>query len=210
MPIGVPKVLFVLPQDDNEEDSQPEPASWVDVYNRLYRERFLFLGQEAEPEPSNQVMGLMISLTIEDPTRELFLFINSPGGGVISGLGIFDTMQMVPQDVHTVCIGLAASVASFILVGGSKPKRIAYPHSRVMIHQPASSFFESPLGEFIVDSDELLKIREMMGDVYEELTGTPLWALSEDMERDVFLSPKEAQTHGIVDRVGFPDFSFKV
>lgn len=74
-------------------------------------------------------MGLMISLTIEDPTRELFLFINSPGGGVISGLGIFDTMQMVPQDVHTVCIGLAASVASFILVGGSKPKRIAYPHS---------------------------------------------------------------------------------
>nr|QKK47906.1 ATP-dependent protease subunit [Parrya pinnatifida] len=208
MPIGVPKVFFLLPEDQDDSDSDSDPDSWVDVYDRLYRERLLFLGQEAEPEVSNHIMGLMVVLSLADPIREFFLFINCPGGGVISGIGIFDTIQAVPQDVHTVCMGLAASVASFILVGGSETKRIAYPHSRVMMHQPASSFFELPLGEFIVDSDELLKIRETMVGVYVQRTGKPFWTISEDMERDVFLSPEEAQTHGIVDLIGFPNLSW--
>nr|YP_009919865.1 clp protease proteolytic subunit [Caryodaphnopsis tonkinensis]YP_011021792.1 ATP-dependent Clp protease proteolytic subunit 1 [Caryodaphnopsis baviensis]YP_011032296.1 ATP-dependent Clp protease proteolytic subunit 1 [Caryodaphnopsis bilocellata]YP_011032377.1 ATP-dependent Clp protease proteolytic subunit 1 [Caryodaphnopsis henryi]YP_011032455.1 ATP-dependent Clp protease proteolytic subunit 1 [Caryodaphnopsis laotica]YP_011032537.1 ATP-dependent Clp protease proteolytic subunit 1 [Caryoda len=193
MPIGVPKVPFRSP---GEED-----AVWVDVYNRLHRERLLFLGQEVDSEISNQLVGLMVYLSIEDDTRDLYLFINSPGGWVIPGIAIYDTMQFVPPDVHTICMGLAASMGSFILVGGEITKRLAFPHARVMIHQPASSFYEAPTGEFILEAEELLKLREILTRVYVQRTGNPLWVVSEDMERDVFMSATEAQDHGIVDLV---------
>nr|QXO03194.1 clpP-like protease [Dossinia marmorata]QXO04832.1 clpP-like protease [Macodes petola]QXO04918.1 clpP-like protease [Macodes sanderiana] len=193
MPIGVPKVPFRSP---GEED-----AAWVDVYNRLHRERLLFLGQEVDSEISNQLVGIMVYLNIEDDTRDLFLFINSPGGWVISGISIYDTMQFVSPDVHTICMGLAASMGSFILVGGEITKRLAFPHARVMIHQPASSFYEAPTGEFILEAEELLKLRETLTKVYVQRTGNPLWVISEDMERDVFMSATEAQAHGIVDLV---------
>nr|ALT14407.1 clp protease proteolytic subunit [Sinopodophyllum hexandrum] len=196
MPIGVPKVPFRSP---GEED-----AVWVDV-NRLYRERLLFLGQEVDSEISNQLIGLMVYLSIEDETRDLYLFINSPGGWVIPGVAIYDTMQFVPPDVHTICMGLAASMGSFILVGGEITKRLAFPHAfdiiRVMIHQPASSFYEAQTGEFVLEAEELLKLRETLTRVYVQRTGNPLWVVSEDMERDVFMSATEAQAHGIVDLV---------
>lgn len=121
MPIGVPKVPFKLPEDDE--------ASWVDLYNRLYQERLLFLGQEVNSEISNQLVGLMIYLSLEDKSRDLYLFINSPGGEVISGMGIFDIMQIVEADVQTVCLGLAASMGSLLLVGGEITKRLAFPHA---------------------------------------------------------------------------------
>nr|WOC30555.1 clp protease proteolytic subunit [Herpetospermum pedunculosum] len=193
MPIGVPKVPFRSP---GEED-----ASWVDVY-RLYRERLLFLGQEVDSEISNQLIGLMVYLSIEDDTKDLYLFINSPGGWVIPGVAIYDTMQFVRPDVQTICMGLAASMGSFILVGGEITKRLAFPHARrVMIHQPASSFYEAQTGEFILEAEELLKLRETITRVYVQRTGKPLWVVSEDMERDVFMSATEAQAHGIVDLV---------
>ncbi|YP_009186193.1 ATP-dependent Clp protease proteolytic subunit (chloroplast) [Juglans regia] len=193
MPIGVPKVPFRSP---GEED-----ASWVDV-NRLYRERLLFLGQEVDSEISNQLIGLMVYLSIEDDTKDLYLFINSPGGWVIPGVAIYDTMQFVGPDVQTICMGLAASMGSFILVGGEITKRLAFPHARrVMIHQPASSFYEAQTGEFIQEAEELLKLRETITRVYVQRTGKPLWVVSEDMERDVFMSATEAQAHGIVDLV---------
>nr|YP_009735671.1 clp protease proteolytic subunit [Juglans microcarpa]YP_009913552.1 ATP-dependent Clp protease proteolytic subunit [Juglans major x Juglans regia]QBG39993.1 clp protease proteolytic subunit [Juglans microcarpa]QBG40082.1 clp protease proteolytic subunit [Juglans major]QLJ93418.1 ATP-dependent Clp protease proteolytic subunit [Juglans major x Juglans regia] len=193
MPIGVPKVPFRSP---GEED-----ASWVDV-NRLYRERLLFLGQEVDSEISNQLIGLMVYLSIEDDTKDLYLFINSPGGWVIPGVAIYDTMQFVAPDVQTICMGLAASMGSFILVGGEITKRLAFPHARrVMIHQPASSFYEAQTGEFIQEAEELLKLRETITRVYVQRTGKPLWVVSEDMERDVFMSATEAQAHGIVDLV---------
>nr|YP_010029798.1 clp protease proteolytic subunit [Eriophyton wallichii]QOU11439.1 clp protease proteolytic subunit [Eriophyton wallichii] len=198
MPIGVPKVPFRSP---GEED-----ASWVDV-NRLYRERLLFLGQEVESEISNQLIGLMVYLSIEDDTKDLYLFINSPGGWVIPGVAIYDTMQFVRPEVHTICMGLAASMGSFILVGGEITKRLAFPHAeklsiiRVMIHQPASSFYEAQTGEFILEAEELLKLRETLTRVYVQRTGKPLWVVSEDMERDVFMSATEAQAYGIVDLV---------
>ncbi|YP_004841808.1 clp protease proteolytic subunit (chloroplast) [Cucumis melo subsp. melo] len=193
MPIGVPKVPFRSP---GEED-----ASWVDI-NRLYRERLLFLGQEVDSEISNQLIGLMVYLSMENDTKDLYLFINSPGGGVISGLGIYDTMQFVQPHVQTVCMGLAASMGSFILVGGEITKRLAFPHARrVMIHQPASSFYEAQTGEFILEAKELLRLREILTRVYVQRTGKPLWVISEDMERDVFMSATEAQAHGIVDLV---------
>nr|YP_009462653.1 clp protease proteolytic subunit [Boehmeria umbrosa]YP_009462705.1 clp protease proteolytic subunit [Boehmeria umbrosa]YP_010331200.1 clp protease proteolytic subunit [Boehmeria japonica]AUV64968.1 clp protease proteolytic subunit [Boehmeria umbrosa]AUV64969.1 clp protease proteolytic subunit [Boehmeria umbrosa]UNY34667.1 clp protease proteolytic subunit [Boehmeria japonica] len=193
MPVGVPQVPFRNPGD--------EDASWVDVLNRLYRERLLFLGQEVDDEISNQLVGLMIFLSIEDDTPDLYLFINSPGGWVIPGLGIFDTMQFVQPDVQTICMGLAASMGSFILVGGEITKRLAFPHARVMIHQPSTSFYESRTEEFILETGELLKLRETLTKVYVQRTGKPLWVVSEDMERDVFLSATEAQAHGLVDLV---------
>nr|YP_010297222.1 clp protease proteolytic subunit [Begonia emeiensis]YP_010570624.1 clp protease proteolytic subunit [Begonia jinyunensis]YP_010744378.1 clp protease proteolytic subunit [Begonia cavaleriei]YP_010744466.1 clp protease proteolytic subunit [Begonia leprosa]YP_010744644.1 clp protease proteolytic subunit [Begonia grandis]YP_010744732.1 clp protease proteolytic subunit [Begonia umbraculifolia]YP_010744904.1 clp protease proteolytic subunit [Begonia smithiana]WLV27331.1 clp protease proteolytic len=193
MPIGVPQVPFRSP---GEED-----ASWVDVY-RLYRERLLFLGQEVDSEISNQLIGLMVYLSIEDDTKDLYLFINSPGGWVIPGVAIYDTMQFVRPDVQTICMGLGASMGSFILVGGEITKRLAFPHAwRVMIHQPASSFYEAQTGEFILEAEELLKLRESITRVYVQRTGKPLWVISEDMERDVFMSATEAQAHGIVDLV---------
>nr|WOC92215.1 clp protease proteolytic subunit [Utricularia tricolor] len=193
MPIGVPKVPFRVP---GEED-----ATWVDVVNRLYQERLLFLGQEIDSEISNQLIGLMIYLSIEDNTKDLYLFINSPGGWVVPGIAIYDTMQFVRPEVHTICIGLAASMGSFVLVGGEITKRLAFPHARVMIHQPASSFYEAQTGEFILEAEELLKLRETLTKVYVQRTGKPLWVVSEDMERDVFMSANEAQAYGIVDLV---------
>nr|YP_010223980.1 clp protease proteolytic subunit [Spondias dulcis]UCS07895.1 clp protease proteolytic subunit [Spondias dulcis] len=182
MPIGVPKVPFRSP---GEED-----ASWVDV-NRLYRERLLFLGQEVDSEISNQLIGLMVYLSIENDTKDLYLFINSPGGWVIPGIAIYDTMQFVRPDVQTICMGLAASMGSFILVGGEITKRLAFPHA----------FYEAQTGEFILEAEELLKLRETLTRVYVQRTGKPLWVVSEDMERDVFMSATEAQAHGIVDLV---------
>nr|YP_009912393.1 clp protease proteolytic subunit [Cirsium japonicum var. spinosissimum]YP_010027041.1 clp protease proteolytic subunit [Cirsium japonicum]QLJ53675.1 clp protease proteolytic subunit [Cirsium japonicum var. spinosissimum]QOS02933.1 clp protease proteolytic subunit [Cirsium japonicum] len=193
MPIGVPKVPF---RNAGEED-----ASWVDIYNRLYRERLLFLGQEVESEVSNQLIGLMIYLSIEDDTQDLYLFINSPGGWVIPGMALYDTMQFVQPDVHTICMGSAASMGSFILVGGEITKRLAFPHAWVMIHQPAGSFSEVATGEFILEVGELLKLRETLTRVYVQRTGKPVWVISEDMERDVFMSATEAQAYGIVDLV---------
>lgn len=121
MPLGVPKVPFLVPGDDE--------ASWIDLYNRLFQERLLFLGQEVNSEISNQLVGLMVYLSLEDKNKDLYLFINSPGGEVISGMAIFDTMQFVEAEVQTVCVGLAASMGSLILVGGEITKRLAFPHA---------------------------------------------------------------------------------
>nr|YP_009860349.1 clp protease proteolytic subunit [Santalum album]YP_010827642.1 clp protease proteolytic subunit [Santalum leptocladum]YP_010827714.1 clp protease proteolytic subunit [Santalum boninense]YP_010827786.1 clp protease proteolytic subunit [Santalum ellipticum]YP_010827858.1 clp protease proteolytic subunit [Santalum lanceolatum]YP_010827930.1 clp protease proteolytic subunit [Santalum paniculatum]YP_010828002.1 clp protease proteolytic subunit [Santalum pyrularium]YP_010828074.1 clp protease len=193
MPIGVPRVPFRIPGE--------EYSTWVDIYNRLYRERLLFLGQGVDNEISNQLISLMVYLSIENDTKDFYLFINSPGGWVIPGVAIYDTMQFVRPDVQTICMGLAASMGSFLLVGGAITKRLAFPHARVMIHQPASSYFEAQTVEFILEAEELLKLRETLTQVYVQRTGKPLWVVSEDMERDVFMSAAEAQAHGIVDLV---------
>nr|YP_010173601.1 clp protease proteolytic subunit [Medicago arabica]QSJ48833.1 clp protease proteolytic subunit [Medicago arabica]UGK72966.1 clp protease proteolytic subunit [Medicago arabica]UZC30241.1 clp protease proteolytic subunit [Medicago arabica]UZC30317.1 clp protease proteolytic subunit [Medicago arabica] len=193
MPIGVPKVPFNLPEDDE--------ASWVDLYNRLYQERLLFLGQEVNSEISNQLVGLMVYLSLEDKTKDLYLFINSPGGEVLSGMAIFDIMQVVEAEVQTVCVGLAASMGSLLLVGGEINKRLAFPHARVMIHQPATSLYEGPTGECMLESDELKTIRKYMANIYVQRTHKAFWQIYKDMERDFFLSADEAQAHGIVDTV---------
>nr|YP_010566069.1 clp protease proteolytic subunit [Medicago rugosa]UZC30697.1 clp protease proteolytic subunit [Medicago rugosa]UZC30773.1 clp protease proteolytic subunit [Medicago rugosa]UZC30849.1 clp protease proteolytic subunit [Medicago rugosa] len=193
MPIGVPKVPFTLPEDDE--------ASWIDLYNQLFQERFLFLGQEVNSEVSNQLVGLMVYLSLEDKKKDLYLFINSPGGEVVSGMAIFDIMQVVEAEVHTICIGLAASMGSLLLVGGAFTKRLAFPHARVMIHQPATSFYEGQAGDCMLEANELLKIRKTMTNIYARRTGKASWQIYKDMERDLFMSAEEAQAHGIVDMV---------
>nr|YP_009656919.1 clp protease proteolytic subunit [Medicago minima]YP_009656940.1 clp protease proteolytic subunit [Medicago minima]QCO73801.1 clp protease proteolytic subunit [Medicago minima]QCO73802.1 clp protease proteolytic subunit [Medicago minima] len=194
MPIGVPKVPFQLPEDDE--------ASWMDLYNRLYQQRFLFLGQEVNGEISNQLVGLMVYLSIEDKSKDLSLFINSPGGEVMSGMAIFDIMELVEADVQTVCIGLAASMASLLLAKGEITKRLAFPHARVMIHQPSISLYEGQATDCILEAHEVLRMRESMTKIYVQRTGKPFWQIHKDMERDTYMSAEEAQVHGIVDMVG--------
>nr|YP_010964950.1 ATP-dependent Clp protease proteolytic subunit [Oxytropis falcata]WNM89605.1 ATP-dependent Clp protease proteolytic subunit [Oxytropis falcata] len=193
MPVGVPKVPFLVPGD--------EDASWIDLYNRLFQERLLFLGQKINSEISNQLVGLMVYLSLEDKTKDLYLFINSPGGGVIYGMAMFDAMHFVEAEVQTVCVGLAASMASLLLVGGEITKRLAFPHARVMMHQPASSFQEGQTVECLLEANELLKMRETLIQIYVQRTGKPSWQISKDMERDIFMSAEEAQAYGIVDIV---------
>nr|YP_010538162.1 clp protease proteolytic subunit [Hoya rigida]QXO88669.1 ClpP [Hoya insularis]UYC32175.1 clp protease proteolytic subunit [Hoya rigida] len=194
MPVGVPKVPFRCAEDEDE--------SWVDLYNRLYRERFLFLGQVVDSEISNQLVGLMVYLNIEDNTKDQYLFINSPGGWIIPGIGIYDAMQFVQADVHTVGMGLAASMGSFILLGGAITKRLAFPHARVMMHQPACLFYDANIRETVMETEEVLVLRETLTMVYAQRTGKPIWVVSKDMERDTFMSATEAQAYGIVDLVG--------
>nr|ATG24620.1 ATP-dependent protease proteolytic subunit [Lobelia fervens subsp. fervens] len=197
MPVGVPK----LPYDMSESD-EDEEATWVDLYNRLYRERALFLFKSLSPETANQIIGLMIFLNIEDCNQEQFLFINSTGGGVMHGLAVHNAVNFVLPDVHTLCLGLAASIAAFILAGGSQTKRIAFPNSRVMIHQPTSAFMEGYLGEVLMDTNLVLKLREEIANFFVQRSHKPFWVIFEDLERDAFLSPEEAKVYGIVDSIG--------
>jgi ATP-dependent Clp protease protease subunit len=193
MPVGLPKVPFRLPGEEN--------AVWVDVYNRLYRDRLLFLTQSVSDEIANQLVGLMVFLNADDDSKDMYLYINCPGGSVFPGISIYDGMQFVVPDVHTIGMGLAASMGSFILMGGEVTKRIAFPHARVMIHQPASSYYDGQAGECMMEGIEILKLRDSITRVYAQRTGKPIWAISEDMERDTFMSAEEARAYGIVDLV---------
>lgn len=185
------KYLFHIPGD--------EDASWVDLYNRLYRQRLLFLCQEVDSEIANQLVGMMVYLNIEDSTKDQYLFINSPGGWIMPGLAIYDIMQSVGPDVITVCIGVAASMGSFVLTGGAPTRRIAFPHARVMVHQPASALFEGQTIDFMDEAQEILKLRENLASIYVQRTGQPLWVITRDMERDRFMSATETKEYGIVD-----------
>nr|UTJ90056.1 clp protease proteolytic subunit [Actinostachys digitata] len=193
MPIGVPKVPFRLP---GEED-----AVWVDAYNRLHRERLLFLGQQIDDEIANQLIGITMYLNGEDKTKDMYLYVNPPGGAVLSGISVYDAMQFVVPDAHTICMGLAASMGSFVLTGGEITKRVALPHARVMIHQPASSYYDGQAGECVMEAEEVLKLRDCITRIYVQRTGKPLWMISEDMERDVSMSAEDARDYGIADFV---------
>nr|ADD31112.1 clp protease proteolytic subunit protein [Gonopterodendron arboreum] len=193
MPVGVPKVPFLIPGD--------EDASWVDLYNRLYRQRLLFLGQEVNDEISNQLIGLMVYLSLEDSTLNQYLFINSPGGLILPGIGIVSTMSTLVPEVQTICMGSAISTGCFILVGGEITKRMAFPHARVMLHQPASSFLEAPMRDMILEGEEILNLYEIVTTTYVIRTGKPLWVIVEDMKKDVFMSAEEAKNYGLVDLI---------
>nr|YP_009423289.1 ATP-dependent protease proteolytic subunit [Burmeistera domingensis]AQS81630.1 ATP-dependent protease proteolytic subunit [Burmeistera domingensis] len=201
MPVGVPKIPYDIPDDDEDEE-----ATWVDLYDRLYRERALFLFKDLSPETANHIVGLMIFLNIDDCNQEQFLFINSTGGGVMHGLAVYNAINFVLPDVHTLCLGVAASMAAFVLAGGSQTKRIAFPNARVMIHQPTSTFIQGYMEEVIMDTDLVLKLREEITNFFVQRSHKPFWMVFEDMERDVFLSPEEAKAYGIVDSVGFQGF----
>nr|YP_009403432.1 ATP-dependent protease proteolytic subunit [Downingia cuspidata]ASA34624.1 ATP-dependent protease proteolytic subunit [Downingia cuspidata] len=205
MPVGVPKLPDDIPDDIYDEQEETEEPTWIDLYDRLYQERALFLFKELNAETANHLIGLMIFLNMDDPTQEQFLFINSMGGGVMHGLAVHNTINFVIPDVHTLCLGLAASTAAFILAGGSPTKRTAFPNARVMIHQPKSSFIEGYMEEVIREMELVLKLRAEITNFFVQKSHKPFWMVYEDMERDTFMSPEEAKAYGIVDRVGVPE-----
>ncbi len=192
MPIGVPKVPFRLPGEPS--------AQWVDLYNRLYRDRVLFLCQELDDEIANQLISIIIFLSAEDPSQGLYIYINSPGGSVTCGIAVYDAMNYAKADVTTICVGSAASMASFVLAGGETGKRIALPHSRIMIHQPEGGN-QGQTSEVLSESEEVIRIRRDVAKIYAQRTGQSLSKISRDMDRDQFMSAREAKEYGIVDQV---------
>jgi ATP-dependent Clp endopeptidase proteolytic subunit ClpP len=192
MPIGVPKVAYRVPGSPS--------ADWVDIYNRLYRERIIFLGQEIDDEIANQIIAVMLYLDSEDNSKPIYLYINSPGGSVISGLAMYDTMKHIKSEVVTINVGLAASMSSFILAAGQKGKRLALPHSRVMIHQPMGGA-QGQASDIEVEAQQILRIRKSLTEDYAEMSGRPYEKVLQDMDRDNFMSSYEAAEYGLVDRV---------
>ncbi|KAK4531207.1 hypothetical protein CCYA_CCYA07G2064 [Cyanidiococcus yangmingshanensis] len=192
MPVGVPKVAFRVPGGTQ--------AEWVDIYNRMYRERIIFLGSELDDELANQIIAVMLYLDSEDNTKPIYLYINSPGGSVVAGLAVYDTMRHIKSEVVTINVGLAASMSSFLLAAGEKGKRFALPHSRVMIHQPLGGA-QGQASDLKVEAEQILRIRDALTHEYSKMTGKPYEKLIRDMSRDNFMSAHEALEYGLIDRV---------
>lgn len=175
-------------------------TDWISVYSRLARERIIFIGQQIDDELANEVIAFMLYLDSEDAGKDIILYINSPGGSVTSGMAIYDTMQHIKSDVVTICVGLAASMGSFLLAAGAKGKRLALPHSRIMIHQPSGGT-RGQATDIEIEAKEILRIRHQLNQIYADNTGKPLEKIEKDMDRDFFMSPAEAQEYGLIDRV---------
>ena len=181
-----------------EESGRGERA--FDIYSRLLRERIVFLGEPVTSDSANRVVAQLLFLEADDPEKDIFLYINSPGGSVYDGLGIFDTMQHVKPDIHTVCVGLAASMGAFLLCAGAKGKRSSLLHSRIMIHQPLGGA-RGQASDIRIQADEILFIKDKLNKELSERTGQPIERIREDTDRDFYMSPSEAIEYGIIDNV---------
>ena len=171
-----------------------------DIYSRLLRERLIFLVGPVTDQTANLVVAQMLFLESENPDKDIHLYINSPGGSVSAGLSIYDTMQFVKPDVSTMCMGLAASMGSFLLMAGAKGKRLSLPNSRIMIHQPSGGA-QGQATDIEIHAREILKTREQLNKIYADRTGQTLEKIQADMERDFFLDPHEAKAYGLIDQV---------
>ena len=171
-----------------------------DIYSRLLRERLIFLVGPVTDQTANLVVAQMLFLESENPDKDIHLYINSPGGSVSAGLSIYDTMQFVKPDVSTMCMGIAASMGSFLLMAGAKGKRMALPNSRVMIHQPSGGA-QGQATDIEIHAREILKTREQLNKIYAERTGQPIEKIRADMERDFFMDPEESKAYGLIDQV---------
>ena len=171
-----------------------------DIYSRLLKDRIIFLGAPIDDVFSNLIIAQLLFLEAEDPEKDINLYINSPGGSVTAGLGIYDTMQYVKPPITTICLGQAASMGAFLLAGGTKGKRYALPNARVMIHQPMGGF-QGQATEIDIHAKEILKIRERLNQIMAHHTGQPLERIEQDTERDYFMSGDEAKEYGIIDEV---------
>jgi ATP-dependent Clp protease, protease subunit len=171
-----------------------------DIYSRLLKERVIFLVGPVNDATANIVVAQLLFLESENPDKDISLYINSPGGSVSAGMSIFDTMQFIKPDVSTLCMGMAASMGSFLLMAGAKGKRFALPNSRIMIHQPSGGA-QGQATDIEIHAREILKTREQLNKIYAERTGQPLEKIEADMERDFFLDPVQAVEYGLVDKV---------
>ena len=171
-----------------------------DIYSRLLRERIVFLVGPVNDQTANLVVAQLLFLESENPDKDIFLYINSPGGSVSAGLSIYDTMNFIKPDVSTLCMGMAASMGSFLLMAGAKGKRSALPNARVMIHQPSGGA-QGQATDIEIHAREILKTREQLNKILAERTGQPLEKIERDTERDYYLSAVEAQEYGLIDKV---------
>nr|YP_009670633.1 clp protease proteolytic subunit [Passiflora lutea]YP_009670679.1 clp protease proteolytic subunit [Passiflora lutea]QCX29914.1 clp protease proteolytic subunit [Passiflora lutea]QCX29915.1 clp protease proteolytic subunit [Passiflora lutea] len=214
MPLGVPLVAMTFPADG---DDNANMIFWIDLYDALYESKLLFLCRDIDSEATNQLIALFMYLNSKEVSTDYTLFINSPGGWVTSGMTIFNAMHAVASDVRTICLGIAASMASFLLAGGTSFKRFAFPHARVMIHQPHAHFstdddYDDDYGDdddvriddlesLFFEVDELTAIQQTIAKIYSKKTGQPLETILADLERDFYMSATEAKAYGIIDNV---------
>src|ERR1700750_2768050 len=181
-----------------QQDSRGERA--FDIYSRLLRERVVFLGTAIDDDVANLVVAQLLHLEAEDADKDIQMYINSPGGVVYSGLAIYDTMRFIKPDVATICCGVAMSMGSLLLAGGTPGKRSALPNSRILIHQPSGGF-QGQASDIQIHAREALALRERIEQIYAEHTGKPREQVSLDLERDRFFTPHEAAEYGLIDRV---------
>jgi ATP-dependent Clp protease, protease subunit len=193
MPIGVPSVPYRLPGSTYER--------WIDIYTRLNQERIIFLGQEVSDSLANSIIAAMLYLDSDDPTKPIYIYINSPGGSVTAGMAIYDTMQHIKSEVVTICVGLAASMGAFLLASGSKGKRLALPNARIMIHQPLGGTGRRQASDIDIEAREILRIRDSLNHILAERTGQPVEKIERDTDRDYFMSAQEAKEYGLIDNV---------
>ena len=193
MPIGIPSVPYRLPGSQYER--------WIDIYTRLGQERIIFLSQEVTDGIANRIVALLLYLDSEDSSKPIYLYINSPGGSVTAGMAIFDTMQYIRSEVITICVGLAASMGSFLLAAGAPGKRLALPHARIMIHQPMGGTGRRQASDIEIEANEILRIRAQLNNILATKCGQPLEKIEKDTDRDYFLSAEEAKNYGLIDQV---------
>lgn len=171
-----------------------------DIYSRLLKDRIIFLGTAIDDHVANVVVAQMLFLQMEDPDKDINLYINSPGGVVTAGMAIFDTMQFLKCDVNTYCIGQAASMGAVLLAAGAKGKRFALPHARIMIHQPLGGA-QGQATDIEIQTKEILRLKQKLNDILAERTGQPIEKIQKDTDRDFFMSSDEAKEYGLVDQV---------
>lgn len=181
-------------------EQTPRGERAYDIYSRLLKDRIIFLGIPIDDHVSNLIIAQLLFLEAEDPEQDIYIYINCPGGIVTSGLAIYDTMQYIKPDVQTICIGQAASMGAMLLSAGTKGKRFALPHSRIMIHQPSGGF-QGPSADVEIHAKEIMKMREVLDNILSRHTGQPLKKIRVDTDRDFFMSGEDAKIYGIVDDV---------
>jgi ATP-dependent Clp protease, protease subunit len=181
-----------------EKDGRGERA--YDIYSRLLRDRIVFLGTGIDDMIANLIIAQLLFLESEDPAKDIYFYINSPGGLITSGLAIYDTMQYVKCDVSTICIGQAASMGAVLLAGGAKGKRYALPHSRVLIHQPLGGV-QGQATDIDIQAKEILRMREEINNIFTEHTSQPIEKIRLDTERDFFMTASQALEYGIIDQI---------
>jgi ATP-dependent Clp protease protease subunit len=171
-----------------------------DIYSRLLNERIIFLGTPVDDQVANLVVAQLLHLESVDPDKDISLYINSPGGSVYAGLAIYDTMQFIKPDVSTICVGVAMSMGSLLLAGGTPGKRFSLPNSRILIHQPSAGF-EGQATDIEIHAQEIIKTRQRIEEIYAKHTGQSVEQVHADMERDRFFKPDEAVEYGLIDKV---------
>lgn len=181
-----------------EQTSRGERS--YDIYSRLLKDRIIFLGEEVTDVSANIVIAQMLFLEAEDPSKDIHLYINSPGGSVSAGFAIYDTMQYIKCDVSTICIGMAASMGAFLLAGGTKGKRMALPNAEIMIHQPSGGA-KGQATEIQIAAENILKTKKKLNEIIAANTGKPIEQVAQDTERDYYMSAEEAKEYGIIDSI---------